>query len=385
MTSVTDRPPIAPGRIPLIDLTAMSHAVQPALDALWEDLTETSAFIGGGYVDAFETSWARYCGTKTAVGLGNGTDALELTLRGLGVGPSDEIILPANTFIATAEAVVLAGATPRFVDVNPQTLLMSADCVEAALTRRTAAIIVVHMYGAMAELDSLKTLCERKGLVLIEDAAQAHGALWSGRRAGSWGTVGCFSFYPGKNLGAFGDGGAVATHDEGLAARIRQLANHGRPPNTGHVHSVIARNSRLDALQAGVLSAKLPFLDEWNGRRRTLMEYYRSRVSSVQAEFVTIDPRCTPVYHQNVVQVPHRDTVMALLRDQGIETGIHYRIPCHLQEPYRKYAFEPCPMAESAAQKILSLPLYPHMTIEAVDTVATALAHALEEVGGRSH
>jgi dTDP-4-amino-4,6-dideoxygalactose transaminase len=378
----SDLPAPALPRIPLVDLTAMSRQVRPALDRLWSDLNESSAFIGGEYVERFEEKWARYCGTRQAVGLANGTDAIELSLRALGIGPGYEVIVPANTFIATAEAVLLAGATPRFADVDPDTLLLTAESVDPVLTNRTAAVIAVHLYGAMPDMEKLQELCRDRGLVLIEDAAQAHGAAWSGRRAGSFGAVGCFSFYPAKNLGAFGDAGAVVTNDGRLAERIRQLGNHGRLARAPHRHYVVGRNSRLDALQACVLSAKLALLDEWNARRRDLVEAYRSRLATGGARMVRVDDRCQAAYHQNVVRLRRRDDVREVLGLQGIETGIHYPIPCHLQGPYRGYASEPLPVAELAAEEILSLPMFPHLTMGQVDRVSAVLNEALEEFGG---
>jgi dTDP-4-amino-4,6-dideoxygalactose transaminase len=372
-------------RIPLVDLTTTSREIQPALDAVWAELSSSSAFIGGEYVERFEEEWARYCGTRHAVGLANGTDALELSLRALEIGPGYEVIIPTNTFVATVEAVVLAGAIPRLVDVDDDTLLLTPETVRAALSERSAAVIPVHLYGAMPDMDGLKELCRDRGLVLIEDAAQAHGASWSGRRAGSIGHVGSFSFYPAKNLGGFGDAGAIVTDDGGLADRVRQLGNHGRPRGAPHVHSMIARNSRLDALQAGVLSEKLRRLDQWNSRRRALMEVYRSHLPSNGVRMVGVHPRCEPVYHQNVVRVRHREDARSVLEQLGIETGVHYPIPCHLQEPYRQYVSEPLPVSERAAREVLSLPLFPHMTMGHVDRVVAGLRHALEAIDGTDH
>jgi dTDP-4-amino-4,6-dideoxygalactose transaminase len=369
-------------RIPLLDLTSMSREIAPVLDLVWADLTETSAFIGGGYVERFEQEWADYCGTRHAIGLANGTDALELALRALGIGPGDEVLIPTNGFVAAAEAVVLAGAIPRFIDVDPDTLLLTAEGVEEALGDRTAAVIAVHLYGGMPNMDRLQAVCDRAGIVLIEDAAQAQGARWRGRPAGSFGAVGCFSFYPGKNLGAFGDAGALVTNDDGLAAKVRSLANHGRPAGAAHIHSVVARNSRLDALQAGVLSAKLTMLDRWNERRREIVDRYRSGLSGSGLRMLEIEPDCRSVFHQVVVRVPDRDRVRAHLAEEQIETGIHYPVPCHLQEPYREYAPGPLPVAERAAEEILSLPLFPHLTEVQIDRVVRALEEALGRAGG---
>ncbi len=252
------------GQIPFLELAPMTREVQGAVEQGWARVLSTGRFIGGDEVARFEAAWAGYCQVPHALGVANGTDALQLALTGLGIGPGDEVIVPANTFVATAEAVLLAGAVPRFADVSPQTLLLTPECLEAALTPRTAAVIVVHLYGRMPDMGALCAAADRAGVALIEDAAQAHGATWQGRRAGSSGVAGCFSFYPGKNLGAFGDAGAVVTTDAGLAGRIRVLRDHGRAVGSHYRHELAGTNSRLDALQAVVLTAKLARLETWN-------------------------------------------------------------------------------------------------------------------------
>jgi dTDP-4-amino-4,6-dideoxygalactose transaminase len=358
--------------VPLTDLVAMSADVGGALEFAWKEVTASGSFIGGPQVEQFEDQWAGYCGTKHAVGVANGTDAIQLTLRALGIGAGDEVIVPANSFIATAEAVVLAGATPRFADVDPATLLVTADTVAPAVNARTAAIIAVALYGNVPAMDDLARLADAKRLVLIEDAAQAHGSTWRGRRTGSFGVAGCFSFYPGKNLGAFGDGGAVVTDDVELAERIRSLGNHGRLAGASQVHALIGTNSRLDALQAAVLSAKLLRLDEWNRARRAAVASYR-RLLAPAIRMVAVHDDVESTFHQCVVLVPNRDLVQANLQRKGIQTGIHYRIPCHLQDPYRAFAPDPLPMAARAAGEILSLPLFPHITERQVEYVASRL------------
>jgi dTDP-4-amino-4,6-dideoxygalactose transaminase len=358
--------------IPLLDLGAMSRDVQSALERAWQETTATSSFIGGQRVEQFEEQWARYCGTTCAVGVANGTDAIELTLRALGIGPEDEVIVPANSFIATAEAVVLAGATPRFVDVDPETLLVTPETIRPAINHRTAAVVVVALYGNMPAMDGIMRLARTSKLALIEDAAQAHGSMWQGRKAGSSGIAGCFSFYPGKNLGAFGDGGAVVTDDATLADRIRSLGNHGRRAGAGHVHVLVGRNSRLDALQAAVLSAKLPLLDHWNSARRAAMATYH-RLLGPDVRTVAVDDATRSAYHQNVVRVPNRDRVREILARRGIETGVHYPIPCHRQEPYRAFAADRLPVTELAASEILSLPLFPHITEGQVEYVSSCI------------
>jgi dTDP-4-amino-4,6-dideoxygalactose transaminase len=258
--SVRDTIARATMHVPANDLAAMTGDVRQALDLAWRETLAGSSFIGGAAVDRFEEEWARYCGVDHAVGVANGTDAIELTLRALGIGHGDEVIVPANTFIATAEAVALAGATPRFIDVDPRTLLATPEAISEAIGERTAAVLVVSLYGNVPDMDRIVRLTEARGIALIEDAAQGHGSTWRGRKVGSFGLAGSFSFYPGKNLGAFGDAGAVVTSDAGLDAALRSLSNHGRSPRGAHIHQVLGRNSRLDGLQARVLSAKLPML-----------------------------------------------------------------------------------------------------------------------------
>jgi dTDP-4-amino-4,6-dideoxygalactose transaminase len=365
--------------VPLADLGAMTAEVRHELDAVWDDIVSRSVFIGGDPVALFEEQWASYCGTRHAVGVANGTDAIELTLRALGIGPGDEVIVPANTFVATVEAVVLAGAIPRFVDVDEETLLVTPEIVRAVISERTAAVIAVELYGNVPRIDELAILAEASHIALIEDAAQAHGSAWEDKPAGSFGVAGCFSFYPGKNLGAFGDAGCVVTDDAALAAAIRSLANHGRPPDSAHVHSVVARNSRLDALQAGVLAVKMARLDAWNAARREAVETYRRWLRADRIRMLAVEPAATSVYHQHVVRVEGRDVAREALFQRGIQTGIHYPIPCHLQAPYQTFATGPLPVVERAAGEILSLPLYPHITESQVLRVCECLNQHVAE------
>jgi dTDP-4-amino-4,6-dideoxygalactose transaminase len=282
--------------IPFLDLSAVHDEVRSELDHVWSAVCKDNAFIGGPFVEAFEQHWADYCGRRHAIGVANGTDALELILTGSGIGPGDEVIVPANTFLATAEAVCNVGAAPVFVDVDPDTLLIEAPAVEAAITSRTSAVMVVHLYGQMADVDAIGAVCERAGIALIEDAAQAHGATWNGRRAGSFGVAAGFSFYPGKNLGAFGDGGIVVTDDDDLAERVRSIANHGRSFTDRDSHPNLGRNSRLDGLQAAVLDVKLDHLDRWNAGRRAAHAAYREFLPET-VRLVGTRPEVEGVYH----------------------------------------------------------------------------------------
>jgi len=362
--------------VPFLDLSAMHAQVAGSLDRAWHEVVASSAFIGGPHVERFEREWADYCDTAHGVGVANGTDALTLVLRGLGIGHGDEVIVPANTFVATAEAVALAGAVPRFVDVDPATLLLTAEHVAAALNPRTAAVIAVHLYGQMADMPALLEVADAAGVAVIEDAAQAHGATWKGRRAGSLGRAGCFSFYPGKNLGAFGDAGAVVTNDRGLADRIRSMGNHGRAAGAHHGHAVVGTNSRLDGLQAAVLSAKLPRLDAWNDARRAAVAAYRDRLDPDGAELVTVARDATPVHHLAVVRVRDRDRVREVLARRGIQTGLHYPVPCHDHDAFRRFADGRLPVVEQAAAEVLSLPLFPDLTRDQIDRVCAELACA---------
>jgi dTDP-4-amino-4,6-dideoxygalactose transaminase len=363
--------------VPFTDLAAMTREIRATIDQNWAQLLESSAFIGGQAVEEFEAAWADYCGVGHAIGMANGTDALQLTLTALGIGAGDEVIVPANTFVATAEAVVLAGATPRFADVSSETLLLTAADLEAAITRRTRAVIVVHLYGQMPDMDALCRAASRAGVVLIEDAAQAHGATWNGRRAGSFGRAACFSFYPGKNLGAFGDAGAVVTGDAVLAERLRRLRDHGRARGSRYRHVVVGTNSRLDALQAVVLTAKLARLDTWNEARRAIATRYRAVFASGPARLVHEAAGARGVHHLAVVRVPGRAMVQQRLAAAGIESGIHYPVPCHRQAPYRRFANGPLPVAEAAAGEVLSLPMFPHMSDAQVVAVCDAVHAAV--------
>ena len=354
----------------------MHDEIRPDLDRVWDRVVSAGSFVGGDEVDAFESAWAAACGVDHALGVGNGTDALVLTLRGLGIGEGDEVIVPANTFIATAEAVVLAGARPRFADVDDVTLLLTPDTIAAALTERTAAIIVVHLYGNVPDMDAITALAGRAKVAVIEDAAQAHRSSWHGRPAGSLGTVGCFSFYPGKNLGALGDGGAIVSNDGRLIEHIRSVINHGRSIEDRYRHDVLGTNSRLDALQAAVLSVKLTRLEAWNESRRSMVARYQERLSETPWRIVDQPEGGVSARHLLVLRTDRRDEVTAALDAQGIDTGIHYPVPCHRHPPFVSYAHGELPVAERAADEVMSVPLSPHMTAEQVERVCDALVGA---------
>ena len=364
-------------KVPFLDLAAMHAELGPELDDAWRRVSTSGKFVGGEFVDRFEESWAAYCGVKYCVGVSDGTSALELALRALGTCPGDEIIVPANTFIATWEAVIAVGARPVAVDVDSLTLLMTAEAIEAACGKRTVGVIAVHLFGQPANMDLINRAAKRAGLWVVEDAAQAHGGTWRGKRAGSLADVGCFSFYPGKNLGAFGDAGAVVTNHAYVAECIRSLANHGRHANAADRHVRIGHNHRLDGLQAAILSAKLPYLDRWNAHRRQAARRYESALAGLPLDLVGIATEAVSSHHLSVVQVDDRDQVQRELAAEGITTGIHYRTPCHLQPAYRHLTNKALPVAERAAQRILSLPMFPHLSEEQIERVATVLRQVL--------
>jgi dTDP-4-amino-4,6-dideoxygalactose transaminase len=360
--------------IPLVDLVAQYEALKPELDAAILGALDGMQLYLGRNVRAFEEEFAAYCGVRECVGVGSGTDALHLALRALAIGAGDEVVVPSHTFFATAEAVALAGATPVFVDVDPVTRCLSAETALPAITEQTRALIAVHMHGQVAEMTALRDLTRRRGVALIEDAAQAHGADYAGRRAGGLADIACFSFYCSKNLGAFGEAGAVTTDDPTLAERVRILRDHGS--RTRYHHDAIGMNARLDEVQAAVLRVKLPYLDGWNERRRRLAALYDDALRGTPVEApATVEP-ARHVYHHYAVLAPRRDELAAYLRDRGIGIGIHYPVPCHRQPAIQGEvgASAPVgaslPIAERIAEHVLSLPMYPELRDEHVAAIA---------------
>jgi dTDP-4-amino-4,6-dideoxygalactose transaminase len=345
--------------IPFLDLRRQYESIKDEIDAAIRDVVTESAFVGGPVLDRFEHAFAAFCRAKYCVGVGNGTDAIALTLRAFGIGPGDEVIIPANTFIATSEAVTLTGARVVFADIDPTTYNIDPRQIEAKVTSHTRAVIAVHLYGRAAEMDSITAITKRHNLLLIEDAAQAHGAMYHGHRIGSIGDAACFSFYPGKNLGAYGDGGAVVTSDEAVAAKIRMLANHGRIDK--YDHGVEGVNSRLDGLQAAVLEVKLKHLDRWNELRRDRARRYSEMLAGTPVVVPTETPGVLPVFHLYVVRVAAiRNSVRDHLHQHGISTGVHYPIALPNLKAYRHMGHQPqdFPEATSASQEVLSLPIY---------------------------
>jgi dTDP-4-amino-4,6-dideoxygalactose transaminase len=368
--------------VPFVDLASQHAEVAAEVEAGIAAVFATTAFVDGPAVADFESRYADFAGVEHCIGVANGTDALELALRAAGVGPDGEVVIPANTFVATAEAVSRIGAVPVPVDVDDERLLLDPDAVEAAITDRTQAVVAVHLFGQLAPMARLADVCEAAGVVLVEDAAQSQGARLDGRGSGGLARVGATSFYPGKNLGAAGDAGAVTTDDAAIAAEVRRLRNHGS--SVRYVHDVIGMNSRLDTLQAVYLRAKLDRLEKWNDLRvRAAARYDRllADVPGVRAPLPGAEGQ--HVWHLYVVRVAERDRVLAELGRAGIGAGIHYPFPVHLTGAYAHLGLPPgtAPVAETAAGEILSLPMHPHLTEAMQDRVVEVLRSAVE--GGR--
>lgn len=360
--------------VPFTRLDSSDPELFAAIMAAIERVASASAFTLGGEVERFERAFADYCAADHAVGVSSGTAALELTLRGLGVGPGDEAIVPANSFFATAEAVTAVGATPRLVDVDERTALVTAEIVERALTARTRCVIPVHLLGRTVDLDPLLALCRDRGVAVVEDACQAHGARYRGRPVGSIGDAGCFSFYPTKNLGAWGDGGAVVTSDGPLAERVRLLRAHGEARR--HVHRLTGGTDRLHALQAAILSVKLRRLDGWNAARRSAAA--RLRAALAGGDVTPPAPAAADsdhVFHLFVVQSPRRDALRDHLAAREIASAIHYPTPIHRQPAYAELGLAPgsLPVSERLASRSCSLPIFPGISTGEVDRVAAAV------------
>jgi dTDP-4-amino-4,6-dideoxygalactose transaminase len=363
--------------IPLIDLGVVHQPIADELRAAFERVFKSGTYTSGPEVAAFEGQLAEYLGVEHALGVGTGTSAIQLMLMAAGIGPGDEVIIPANTFWATAEGVHFAGATPVLVDVDPRTALIDPAAVEAAITERTAAILPVHLYGQCAPWTELRAVAQRHRLPLFEDSAQAIGASFDGIQAGALGLAASFSFYPGKNLGALGEGGGITTNDAALARQVALLRNHGSERR--YVHSIMGFNERLDEMQAAFLSVKLGRLELDQDMRDTAVKQYRTLLTDVDGVVMfDIDPRGRHVHHLMVVQVPERDRVLDALHASGVGAAIHYPIPLHLQEGGRDLG-QPgqFPVSEALATSILSLPLFPGITAGQVETCVAALESAL--------
>ncbi len=362
--------------LPLFDLRRQWPMLREQTMAAFERIAAAGAFSLGEELEAFEAEWAAYCETRHAVGVANGTAAIELTLRGLGIGPGDEVITVAHTFVATVEAITATGARPVLVDIDPATRCIDPAAARAAMGPRTTAVVAVHLYGHPAPMDMLSAL----GVPVIEDAAQAHGATLGGRRVGSLGAAGCFSFYPTKNLGAMGDGGAVVTDDDDLAPAVRSLRHHGAAPDDANRHVRWGGTERLDNLQAAILRLKLRHLDSDNEHRRLIADRYRKALGDLPLGLPPDDePEGRAVHHLFVVDVDERDRVRAALRKDGVLAGAHYPTPVHLQPGWRWLGLRPgdLPATERAGARVLSLPCFPGMREEEQERVVDALRRAL--------
>jgi dTDP-4-amino-4,6-dideoxygalactose transaminase len=359
--------------VPFVDLRAQYAGIKPEIDRAIQHVLDTCEFILGKEVAEFEREWARYCGVRDAIGVSNGTDALRLALLAMGVGLGDEVVTVANTFIATTEAVSHTGATFRLVDIDPATYNLDVRQLEAAITPRTRALIPVHLYGQPADMDPLMEVARRRGIKVLEDACQAHGARYKGRRAGGIGDAAAFSYYPAKNLGAYGDAGSVVTSDENLAREMRLLRDHGQ--TSKYEHAIEGYCARLDNLQAAVLRVKLAHLDEWNAQRRQVAAWYNERLADLPVIRPAVLEGAEPVYHIYSIRTERRDLLRAFLMERGIGTGMHYPVPLHLTGAYshmfRKGQF---PATEQVVKEQLSLPMFAEMTQAQVDEVAGAIS-----------
>jgi dTDP-4-amino-4,6-dideoxygalactose transaminase len=358
--------------IPLVDLQAQYRSIRPEIDAAVSRVLDSAQYVLGPAVTAFERDFARYCGTAEAIGVNSGTSALHLSLLAAGVGPGDEVITVPFTFVASVAAIEYAGARPVFVDVEPDQLTMDPAAIEAAITPRTRAIVPVHLYGHPADMNPILDIAARRGIPVIEDACQAHGAEYHGRRCGTLGTLACFSFYPGKNLGAYGEGGAVVTDDAEAAARIRLLRSWGE--ETRYEHKYRGFNYRMDGIQGAILGVKLRHLDAWTEARRDRAAVY-ARLLRDRVRVPTERTGSKHVYHVFAVRLADRDAWRAKLAEAGVQTGVHYPIPVHLQPAYRDlgYARGDFPVSEAAAAEVLSLPMFPELTDAQIETVARVL------------
>ena len=363
-------------KVPYLDLKAQYQSIKPEIDAAITRVLDSCQFVLGSEVAAFEQAFAKYCGTSECIALNSGTSALHLAFLAAGIGPGDEVITVPFTFVASVSAVLYAGARPVLVDIEPGTFTMDPAAIEAVITPRTKAILPVHLYGQSADMDPIMDIARRHGLVVIEDAAQAHGAKYKGRPVGSIGDMACFSFYPGKNLGAYGEGGAVTTNNPEYARTVRMLRDWGQDRKYHHV--LRGYNYRMEGFQGAILGVKLRHLDHWTEARRTVVRQYNEQLADVEIEKPIEMPYGKHVYHVYTVRSADRDTLQAALTADGIQTGIHYPVPVHMQPAYADLGYGPgaFPQSEAAASQVLSLPLYPEITSEAVAQVASAVRKA---------
>jgi dTDP-4-amino-4,6-dideoxygalactose transaminase len=371
--------------IPLLDLRAQYAGIKADIDAAVLDTLASGAYVSGPRVDAFERSFAAFTGAGEAVALNSGTSALHLALLALGIGPGDEVIVPAMTFVATAAAVRYTGATPVLADADPLTWNIDPVAIEREITPRTRAIIPVHLHGRMADMDAIMAIATQHGVAVIEDAAQAHGATWEGHGAGTFGAIGCFSFYPGKNLGACGEGGCAVTSDPTLAARMRRLRDWGQDGRYNHIEH--AFNYRMDGIQGAILSVKLRHLSRWTERRREVAALYDRLLADLPVQLPAVPTASEHVYHVYALRHPDRDRIARGLEEVGVATGLHYPRPVHLQPAYADLGSGPgsFPVAETLAAEFLSLPIFPELTLEQQHHIAGALRNLVAPASVTSH
>jgi dTDP-4-amino-4,6-dideoxygalactose transaminase len=360
-------------KVNFVDLKAQYQTIKPEIDSAIQDVISNTAFVLGKAVANFEQEFASYCGTKHCMGVNSGTSALIMALKALDIGDGDEVITTPNTFIATAEAISYAGAKPVFVDIEEKSYNLDPNKLEKAITKKTKAIIPVHLYGQPADMDPVLRIAAKKGIPVIEDSAQAHGAEYKGKKTGGLGMVACFSFYPGKNLGAYGEGGAVTTNDENIAQKVRMLRDHGSPKK--FYHEFIGNNCRLEGIQGAVLSVKLKHLDKWNDGRRKNADLYRKYLKGTGVGLPEEMPYAKHVYHVFCVRVKNREKLIDFLKEKGIFTNIHYPIPIHLQKAYEFLGYKKgsFPVTEGCMDEILSLPMFAELTEEEIKYTADCI------------
>ena len=357
-------------KVPFLDLKAQYQSIKDEIAIELQKVLDNTAFAGGPFVSQFEKEFATFCQTKFATGLGSGTAALWTAIQGFGIGKGDEVITTPNTFIATAEAISFSGAKPVFVDIDEQTNNMNPQLLEDAITPRTKAIIPVHLYGQMADMDPIMKIAKANGLFVIEDACQAHGAEYNGKIAGSIGDAGCFSFYPGKNLGAYGEAGAVVTNNAQLTENMRMFRDHGQEKK--YYHSIIGWNARMDGFQGAVLSVKLKYLNKWNDSRRKNAQLYNELLANVERVITPTEADYAKhVYHIYTIRTENRDTFMTALAENDVFCGIHYPVPLHLQNAYHSLGYKKgdFPVAEKCCGQLISLPMFPELTSEQIKHV----------------
>lgn len=363
-------------KVPYLDLKAQYRGIKPEIDAAIARVLDSCQFVLGAEVAGFEQEFAAYCGTTECIALNSGTSALHLALLAAEIGPGDEVITVPFTFVASVAAVIYAGARPVLVDIDPRSFNMDPGAIEAAITPRTKAILPVHLYGQSADMDPIMEIARRHGLIVIEDAAQAHGAKYKNRPVGSIGDMACFSFYPGKNLGAYGEGGSVTTSNTALAEKVRMLRDWGQ--DRKYHHLLRGFNYRMEGFQGAVLRVKLRHLEKWTEARRAVVNEYNRQLAGSGVEIPKEMPWARHVYHVYTLRAEDRDTLQRTLQEAGIQTGIHYPVPVHLQPAYSDLGYGPgaFPQAEAAARQVLSLPLYPELSMKAAAEVASAVKKA---------